>query len=101
MSTRPATGASAPKSPARSSGWASLCEKLVTALRGYHRRYPLRMGMPREELRSRLRLSGDGLDAVLAAAAAQGTAATHATSVSLPEHAPTLTPDQERIVQRL
>jgi selenocysteine-specific elongation factor len=82
-------------------GWATICEKLVTALRGYHRRYPLRMGMPREELRSRLRLSGDGLDAVLAAAAAQGAAATHPTSVSLPDHVPTLTPDQQRIVQRL
>src|SRR5207302_11185198 len=53
------------------SGWSILREKLVTALRGYHRRYPLRMGMPREELRSRLRLSGAGLDAVLATAVEQ------------------------------
>jgi selenocysteine-specific elongation factor len=82
-------------------GWAALLEKLAAALRGYHRRYPLRVGMPREELRSRLKLSGDGLDAVLARAAAQGNAIIHDSSVGLPEHTPALAPDQERIVRRL
>jgi selenocysteine-specific elongation factor len=82
-------------------GWATLTEKLATALRGYHRRYPLRAGMPREELRSRLKLSGDALDAVLAMAAAQGRAAMRDVSVGLPEHTPTLAPEQERVVQRL
>jgi selenocysteine-specific elongation factor len=81
--------------------WATLTEKLATALRGYHRRYPLRAGMPREELRSRLKLSGDALDVVLATAATQGRAATHDMSVGLPEHTPTLAPEQERVVQRL
>jgi len=82
-------------------GWAALTEKLATALRGYHRRYPLRAGMPREELRSRLKLSGDALDAVLATAAAQGRAALRDMSVGLPEHTPTLAPEQERVVRRL
>ncbi|HEX9440727.1 MAG TPA: SelB C-terminal domain-containing protein, partial [Roseiflexaceae bacterium] len=82
-------------------GWATLCDKLVAALRGYHRRYPLRMGMPREELRSRLKLSGDGLDAVLGAATAQGLAATHDGGVQLAGYVPTLAPDQERAVRRL
>jgi selenocysteine-specific elongation factor len=82
-------------------GWATLTEKLATALRGYHRRYPLRAGMPREELRSRLKLSGAALDAVLTMAAAQGRAALRDTSVSLPEHTPTLAPEQERVVRRL
>jgi len=53
-------------SPCHGQRWAALTEKLATALRGYHRRYPLRAGMPREELRSRLKLSGAALDAVLA-----------------------------------
>jgi len=82
-------------------GWATLTEKLATALRSYHRRYPLRAGMPREELRSRLKLSGDALEAVLTMAAAQGHAATHDMSVGLPEHTPTLAPEQERVVRRL
>jgi len=82
-------------------GWEALTEKLTTALRGYHRRYPLRAGMPREELRSRLKLRGDALDAVLAAAAAQGYAATHESSVGLPEFVPALASDQAYIVRRL
>jgi selenocysteine-specific elongation factor len=82
-------------------GWETLREKLTTALRGHHRRYPLRIGMPREELRSRLKLTGEGLDAVLAAAAAEGLAATHASSVRLADHSPTLTLDQERAARRL
>jgi selenocysteine-specific elongation factor len=82
-------------------GWAVLCDKLVAALRGYHRRYPLRMGMPREELRSRLKLSVDGLDAVLGAATAQGLAATYDGGVQLAGYVPTLAPDQEHTVRRL
>jgi selenocysteine-specific elongation factor len=82
-------------------GWANLTEKLAAALRGYHRRYPLRGGMPREELRSRLRLSVDGLDAVLATAVAQGLVAAHDSSVGLADHTPALAPEQERVVQRL
>jgi selenocysteine-specific elongation factor len=82
-------------------GWAALRDKLTTALRGYHRRYPLRMGMPREELRSRLRLSGEGLEALLTTAVAQGIAATHEGSVRLAEHTPTLSPEQDRAVRRL
>ena len=82
-------------------GWATITEKLATAVRGYHRRYPLRAGMPREELRSRLKLNGDALDAVLTTAAAQGRATPRDTSVGLPEHTPTLAPEQERVVRRL
>jgi selenocysteine-specific elongation factor len=82
-------------------GWATLAEKLAVALRGYHRRYPLRMGMPREELRSRLKLSGDGLDALLASAVARGLAAEHEVSVRLPEHVPTPAPEQAHAARKL
>jgi selenocysteine-specific elongation factor len=82
-------------------GWSAVREKLATALRGYHRRYPLRTAMPREELRSRLRLTGAGLEAVLATAAGQGLVVIHEASVGLPEHTPAPTPEQERIVRRL
>ncbi len=84
-----------------SKGWVALAEKLATALRGYHRRYPLRMGMPREELRSRLRLAGEVIEPVLATAVEQGLVAIHEASVRLPEHAPAPTPEQERIARRL
>jgi selenocysteine-specific elongation factor len=80
-------------------GWAALTDKLATALGAYHRRYPLRAGMPREELRSRLKLSGEGLDAVLGAAAEQ--ISIHAGSVRLATHRPTLTAGQQRATQQL
>ncbi len=82
-------------------GWAALAEKLASALRGYHRRYPLRMVMPREELRSRLKLGGEAFEAVLASAAAQGLAAPHEAGVRAPEHAPALAPAQAREVAAL
>jgi len=82
------------------SGWALLQEKLITVLRGYHRRYPLRNGMPREELRSRLRLGGDGLDAVLTTALARQLIVAQASSVRLPDHTPTPAPAQQRVVQQ-
>jgi selenocysteine-specific elongation factor len=82
-------------------GWQPLAEKLTIALRGYHRRYPLRAGMPREELRSRLKLTGDALEALLAAAAAQNLAVSQGAGVRLPEFAPALAPEQSNIVRRL
>lgn len=82
-------------------GWAALSEKLATGLRGYHRRYPLRAGMPREELRSRLKLGGDALEGVLAAAVARRLAAVNEASVRLHEYVPALAPEQERAVTRL
>jgi selenocysteine-specific elongation factor len=36
--------------------WAALVDKVFAALDGFHAKYPLRVGIPREELRSRLRL---------------------------------------------
>jgi selenocysteine-specific elongation factor len=82
-------------------GWPALREKLVVALRGYHRRYPLRMSMPREELRSRLKLTGEGLDAALSTASAEGLTAVYAGGVRLAEHTPTLAADQQRAARQL
>ncbi len=79
-------------------GWDALCEKLTTALRGYHRRYPLRTGMPKEDLRSRLKISGMALEAIVAATS--DIIASHERLVWLKEHQPALTPSQERTVRR-
>jgi selenocysteine-specific elongation factor len=53
-------------------GWDKLVERMLPPLRAYHRRYPLREGMPREELRQRLRLSPHAFAAFLDAAAHHG-----------------------------
>ena len=44
----------------------SMLRSSLEALKDYHQRYPLRRGMPREELRNRLSLSGSSFDAVAA-----------------------------------
>jgi selenocysteine-specific elongation factor len=94
------------QSPISHSSWlinagafTTLSDKLTTALRGYHRRYPLRVGMPREELRSRLKLTGAAFDALLSSVNAQGLVRAHETTVSLSEHEPRLQPEQERDVR--
>jgi selenocysteine-specific elongation factor len=77
-------------------GWERLAAKLEEALRGYHRRYPLRRGIPREELRQRLRLAPRAADAVVAEAQARGVCAASERAVWLAGFAPAPTPEQRR-----
>jgi selenocysteine-specific elongation factor len=65
--------------------WGDMQPRLIAALRSYHKRFPLRRGMPREELRQRLRLEQRSTGAVLRHAAGQGTVAFSDTSVWLAE----------------
>jgi selenocysteine-specific elongation factor len=48
-----------------STGFSSLTERARDALSAFHRQAPLRPGMPREELRSRLRLAARAFDALV------------------------------------
>jgi selenocysteine-specific elongation factor len=52
--------------------WAAIAERASTAVAAYHAEHPLRPGMPREELRSRLRLAPNTFPAVLAGLVAEG-----------------------------
>lgn len=45
--------------------WNALREKVLSAVQSYHTSYPLRGGMPREELKSRLKLSPRVFNAVI------------------------------------
>ena len=82
-------------------GWERLREKLHTALAGYHRRYCLRAGMPREELRSRLKLGSEAMEAVSQQAQAEGRIRSVEATVCLADFQPSLTPEQTRMAQRL
>lgn len=83
------------------SGWHTLREKVLTAVRGYHRRYPLRAGIPREDLRSRLKLGPAALDATLGALVASGDLRTSDTQVWQADFRPTLDANQQRVVDRM
>ena len=83
------------------SGWEKLSDKLVIVLRDYHRRHPLRQGMPREELKSQLRLSTKILNEVASKAVSEGKLVDEEATLRLPEHQVKFNPDQERQVQEL
>ncbi len=66
--------------------WLRLLEAVREALATYHAAQPLRAGMPREELKSRLGLPSKILSAVVAYAAAQGEIVEQGPVVRLPSH---------------
>jgi selenocysteine-specific elongation factor len=69
-------------------GFAAVRERMRDILSEYHRQFPLRRGMPREELRSRLRLDYRAFDQLAALWAGRGEAKEWRDAVSLPEHEP-------------
>ncbi|MFQ5812448.1 MAG: selenocysteine-specific translation elongation factor [Anaerolineae bacterium] len=83
------------------SGWEKLLNKLIIALRDYHQRHPLRQGMPREELKSQLRLSTKLLNAVVDRAVSESKLVDEEATLRLPEHRVKFSAGQERQVRKL
>ena len=82
-------------------GWEKLLSKLIIALRDYHQRHPLRQGMPREELKSQLKLSTKLLNEVASRAVSEGRLMDEEATLRLPEHQVEFSPDQEGQVRGL
>ncbi len=66
--------------------WRAVSERAVASVADYHRRNPLRAGMPREELQSRLGLAPPAFAPVLSELAAAGILAERNGEVALPAH---------------
>ena len=81
--------------------WLALKETVATALAAYHQTYPLRHGIPREELKSRLKLSPRVFNAILHKFAAQSVLVESAKWVALPDHRVRFSPFQQVKVDRL
>ncbi|MFP3895434.1 MAG: selenocysteine-specific translation elongation factor [Anaerolineales bacterium] len=81
--------------------WEDLLDRLEEVLERYHDRFPLRLGMPQEELKSRLRLGEVAFDGFLRRAVGEQKVATTATTVRLPDHRVLLSPQQEEEVKRV
>ncbi|MGD8997825.1 MAG: selenocysteine-specific translation elongation factor [Anaerolineae bacterium] len=81
--------------------WARLVDRATSELSSYHHEFPLRKGMPREALRSGLRLAPKVFDAVMAHAVSKGLLIDEGASVWLPSHAIELTPKQKQQVETL
>ncbi len=78
-----------------SEGFAALAARSLAAVQSYHDDHPLRRGVPREELRSRLRLEERIFEAALSRWAGEGRLVVAGAAVALPGRAPALTPAQQ------
>ncbi len=80
-------------------GWAALRGRLHDTLAGYHQANPLRLGMPREEVKSRLQLKAGWtaklFNAVVAHALAESVAAETGNFLALPDFRPRFSPAQQ------
>ena len=81
--------------------WQRLTGRMQAELAAYHQRNPLRLGMPREALRSRLGLSGKLFQPFVQRAVESGILVDAGTALSLPEHRVTFTPAQQAAIDRL
>ena len=78
-----------------------LANRVTSYLASYHQQFPLRAGMPREELRSRVGLPTRLANLVLDSLAAAGQVTLGEATARLPDHQPTFSPAQETKVEWL
>ena len=81
--------------------WAGLKESSRAALAAYHQSYPLRRGMPREELKSRLKLPPRLFGLVVTRLAAEGVLTESQKSIALPGHIVHFSPFQQVKIDKL
>ncbi len=67
-------------------GWTRLSNDVQKALQGFHQQFPLRMGMPKEELRSRLKIPQQHFADALKKLNRDGILLEEGTVVKLPSH---------------
>lgn len=82
-------------------GWAALLGQIKSVLADYHQRYPLRLGMPRGELKSRLKLETRLFNEAIERGKAEGELAATETSVRLYPHRVTFNPAQQAKIDKL
>ncbi len=100
----PATGATLTDSKAllaSRAGWAGLLGQIKAALADYHRRLPLRTGMPRGELKSRLKLEARLFNEAIQRGQQENELVATETSVRLAKHQVTFKPEQQKTIDKL
>ncbi len=81
-------------------GWGRVIERSKEAVESYHRQYPLRAGLPKEELRSRLGLGGQIFGRVVEKLGEEGVLVEEGSVVRLPGHSRVLSAKQQAEVDR-
>jgi len=81
--------------------WNALQDKTVSMVTAYHKNFPLRRGIPREELKSKLKLAPRIFNALLAKYVSGGVLVDSRGVVSLPGHEMRFDNGQQALVQEL
>ena len=81
-------------------GWGRVVDRSEEAVESYHKQYPLRTGLPKEELRSRLGLGGPVFGRVVEKLEEEGVLVEEGSVVRLPGHSRVLSVKQQREVDR-
>ncbi|MFC1998217.1 selenocysteine-specific translation elongation factor [Chloroflexota bacterium] len=81
-------------------GWDQFKAKLREMVRQYHKQYPLRTGMPKEDLKSRLKLSLKAFNNIVPRLVAEQVIVDMGAAVQLPEYETSLTAAQQKSVDR-
>ena len=81
--------------------WQQLADQTDQIQAAFHREYPLRLGLSREELRSRLRLKANVFNPFLSRLAADGHLVEEGALVRAPNHAVTFSPAQQAKIDAL
>jgi len=81
--------------------WNMLHEKILQTVNSYHRNYPLRRGIPREELKSRLKLPSRAFNAFINKLIAEHFLTDHSAFLAKPEHEVRFDNVQQAQVQEL
>ena len=76
--------------------WAALQQSTKQTLQKYHKDYPLRQGMAKEELRDKLKIPAKFFDSAVKQLSSEGVLAEPGPTVHLPEHQIKLTPEQKK-----
>jgi selenocysteine-specific elongation factor len=82
-------------------GWRNLAERYRAVLSAYHQANPMRTGMPRGELMSRLKLETGLFNKTIRQAVNDGLIQATEITVWLSEHTPTFTPAQQQAMDAL
>jgi selenocysteine-specific elongation factor len=82
-------------------GWAAFLDQAHAELNAFAKQYPLRLGIPKEEFRRRLGLGAKEAVALLDRAVATGALGLTQDRVTLPGWAPTPTPGQRQLIDRV
>ncbi len=83
------------------SGWQQILDKSTEMVKDFHRKRPLRLGMSREEIRSRLKLSAAVFNPLISHAVENSLLAETDALIRLPQHTVQFSDNQQRAIDKL